>query len=50
MKPYEYEYFFAPGGTDLVNLAHFMGFTRKHITRLNPALLRGFIPNEEKGY
>tara|TARA_B100000749_G_scaffold279661_1_gene273057 strand:- start:43007 stop:43975 length:969 start_codon:yes stop_codon:yes gene_type:complete len=50
MKPYEYEYFFAPGGTDLVNLATFMGFTRKHIQRLNPSLIRGFIPSQEKGY
>ena len=50
MKPYEYEYFFAPGGTDLVNLGRFMGFTREHIKKLNPALIRGFIPRKEKGY
>lgn len=44
MRPYEYEYFNAPGGTDLENLAHFMNIDREALLRLNPELVKGFIP------
>ncbi|RME18581.1 MAG: murein transglycosylase [Bdellovibrio sp.] len=42
--PYRYEYFYAPGGTDLVNLSRFLGIPYKKIKRLNPELIHGFIP------
>lgn len=50
LKPYKYEYFYVPGGTDLINLANFMGFTKDFFLRLNPAILKGFIPKSEPGY
>lgn len=44
MKPYEYDYFVAPGGTDLENLAHYMRISKEEIRSLNPELVKGFIP------
>lgn len=44
MKPYKYDYFHAPGGTDLENLAHFMKIDKSELRALNPELVRGFIP------
>lgn len=50
LKPYEYEHFFAPGGLDLHNLATFLKVKKKGIIKLNPALVKGFVPKSEKGY
>lgn len=39
-----------PGGTDLVNLASYLGVSGKCLMELNPELTRGFIPREVKGH
>ncbi|MCB0356174.1 MAG: lytic transglycosylase domain-containing protein [Bdellovibrionales bacterium] len=44
MKPYRYDYMFVPGGTDLHNLASYIGVSKKQLTKLNPELKMGFIP------
>lgn len=43
-EPFSYEYFHVPGGTDLYNMAQFLGVSSGHLTRLNPELVRGFVP------
>ncbi|MBX3021056.1 MAG: lytic transglycosylase domain-containing protein [Bdellovibrionales bacterium] len=43
-EPYSYDYFHVPGGTDLHNLAAYLKVTPTELTRLNPELLRGFVP------
>lgn len=43
-KPYEYELFQVPGGTDLENLAYYAGFSKDELKQLNPELIKGFIP------
>lgn len=43
-QPYRYEYFTVPGGTDLVNLARYIGVSREQISKLNPELVKGFVP------
>lgn len=43
-NPHDYEYFFAPGGTDLHLLADQLGVSRTTLTNLNPELTKGFIP------
>lgn len=50
LKPHSYEYFYVPGGTDLEDMAQFIGFTKKHMRGLNPALLKNYIPKSELGY
>lgn len=42
--PYSYEYFHVPGGTDLYNLASYLGLNSKQLMRLNPELVKGFVP------
>ncbi len=42
--PYRYDYMNVPGGTDLYNLARFAGFNSKDLIKLNPELLKGFVP------
>ncbi len=42
--PYAYEYFHVPGGTDLYNLANYLGLNASQLTKLNPELLKGFVP------
>jgi len=39
-----------PGGTDLVNLAGYLGVSGKYLMDLNPELTRGFIPREVRGH
>jgi membrane-bound lytic murein transglycosylase D len=39
-----------PGGTDLINLASFLGVSGKYLMELNPELTRGFIPREVRGH
>lgn len=48
--PLSFEMFRVPGGTDLMNLAAFLGVSGKYIQELNPELLRGFVPREIKGH
>ena len=42
--PYNYEYYFVPGGTDLHNMAYSLNVDRKLFTKINPELKRGYIP------
>jgi membrane-bound lytic murein transglycosylase D len=42
--PDEFDYFYVPGGTDLMNLARYIGVSSSHLTTLNPELVKGFIP------
>lgn len=42
--PYRYDYFSVPGGTDLYNLAKFVGVPSDSLLRLNPELVKGFVP------
>ncbi len=42
--PERYDYFHAPGGTDLNLLAEQLGVSRKYLKDLNPELTRGYIP------
>ena len=44
--PYHFEETFVPGGTDLNNLAQYIGVKQKYLKDLNPDLIRGFIPRE----
>lgn len=43
-QPYIYDYFSVPGGTDLFNLARYMGVNSDQLLKLNPELLKGFVP------
>lgn len=42
--PYAYDYFSVPGGTDLYNLARYIGVSGEQMTKLNPELTKGFVP------
>lgn len=44
--PLSYETVMVPGGTDIVNLASYLGVSEKYLKGLNPELLKGFIPSE----
>lgn len=44
--PERYDYFHAPGGTDLNSLAEHLGVSQKYLRDLNPELTRGYIPKE----
>ena len=48
--PYKFEEAFVPGGTDLGNLARYLGVKEHYLKELNPDLIRGFIPRGVKGY
>lgn len=49
-KPYRYEYFFVPGGTDLILLAEALNLPHVEIKKLNPDILRGYIPKYVKNH
>lgn len=49
-EPYRYEYFYVPGGTDLINLADAIGIQPDMIQTLNPELIKGFIPGSIKNH
>ena len=49
-EPYRYEYFYVPGGTDLINLAAALGVEPTILQRLNPELTKGFIPSSVKNH
>lgn len=42
--PYEYDLATVPGGTDLHNLAQYLGVSPVYMKELNPDLIHGFIP------
>ena len=42
--PVAFEYFNAPGGTDISNLAQYLGVSEKYLKELNPELIKGFVP------
>jgi membrane-bound lytic murein transglycosylase D len=42
--PLSFEYTAVPGGTDLINLAKFLGVSHKYLLELNPELIKGFVP------
>jgi membrane-bound lytic murein transglycosylase D len=48
--PLAYDTIRVPGGTDLINLAGYLGVSAKYLMELNPELTRGFIPREVKGH
>lgn len=48
--PYTFETVHVPGGTDLLNLASYLGVSDRTMTELNPELIRGFIPREVKSH
>jgi len=48
--PFAFEYYKAPGGTDLINLANHLGVSERSLTELNPELLKGFIPRDVKSH
>jgi len=48
--PLQYEYVSMPGGTNLVNLAQYLGVNASHLKELNPELLKGFIPREVRSH
>lgn len=42
--PYEFDMAPVPGGTDLYNLAQYLGVDSNYLKELNPDLIHGFIP------
>lgn len=46
--PFKFEETDVPGGTDLNNLAQYIGVQERYLKDLNPDLVRGFIPREVK--
>ncbi|MGE4133422.1 MAG: lytic transglycosylase domain-containing protein [Bdellovibrionales bacterium] len=48
--PYSFDYFRVPGGTDLHNLAGYLGIQPAQLTRLNPELVKGFVPSSIKSH
>lgn len=48
--PMAYEMTRVPGGTDLINLAGYLGISEKYLQELNPELIKGFIPREVRGH
>ncbi len=49
-EPYRYDYFNVPGGTDLHNLAKYVGVQSSQILKLNPELLKGFVPGNIRSH
>lgn len=48
--PYEFDLAKVPGGTDLYNLAQYLGVTPSYLKELNPDLIHGFIPPGIQGH
>ena len=49
-EPLEYEYFWAPGGTSMKQLAQSIHFSDKELRLMNPELIRGYIPDYVSGH
>jgi membrane-bound lytic murein transglycosylase D len=45
-----YEYFFVPGGTDLINLSQYLNLPSEQLIGLNPELTKGFVPSFVKSH
>lgn len=50
LLPLSFETTRVPGGTDLVNLAGYLGISEKYLQELNPELIKGFVPREVRGH
>jgi membrane-bound lytic murein transglycosylase D len=50
LMPHSFDWFLAPGGTSLSNLADYLGVSPRYMRDLNPELTRGFIPREARGH
>ena len=48
--PLSYESVNVPGGTDIVNLASYLGVSERYLRDLNPELLKGFVPAGVRGH
>lgn len=48
--PLGYETIIVPGGTDIINLATFLGVSERYIKDLNPELTKGFVPTTERSH
>lgn len=49
-KPHSYEYYYVPGGTDLILLAEALNLPHTQMKRLNPEIIQGFIPEFVKNH
>lgn len=49
-EPYRYDYFHVPGGTDLYNLAKYVGVSSAQLLQLNPELVKGFVPSSVRSH
>ncbi len=49
-NPLSFDTVRVPGGTDIINLAGYLGVSGKYMRDLNPELTRGFIPREVRGH
>lgn len=49
-EPVEFEYFWAPGGTSIQELAQHLQYSAKEIRYLNPELVKGYIPDHVSGH
>lgn len=48
--PLSFESIMVPGGTDIVNLASYLGVSGKYLKELNPELIKGFIPRTVRSH
>ncbi len=48
--PHDFEYYTAPGGTDLAGLANSIGTTEDLLAMLNPELVKGIVPSFVKSH
>jgi membrane-bound lytic murein transglycosylase D len=46
----KYDFFHAPGGTDLENLALYLGLDKEELVQMNPEIVKGFIPQYIKSH
>jgi membrane-bound lytic murein transglycosylase D len=49
-EPYRFELFNVPGGTDLFSLAAYLNVKREVLERLNPELVKGYVPNHVESH
>lgn len=49
-EPVDYEYFWAPGGTSIQELAKYINYPARDIRYLNPELVKGYIPDHISGH
>lgn len=48
--PLSFESITVPGGTDIVNLATYLGVSERYLKDLNPELIKGLIPGTVRGH